>query len=93
LFVDVNANNGLASATVHYRSKPASSYTTAPLALSSGDDRQGHWTASLPRPEGLDTNIEYFVKFKGKSGELGSYGSEGIPFRIHLLDPTATRDP
>jgi hypothetical protein len=93
LFVDVNAPKGLASATVHYRSKPASPFTTAPLGLASGDDRQGHWTVSLPRPEGLDTSIEYFVKLKGQSGELGSYGSEGIPFRIHLLDPTVTRDP
>lgn len=84
---------GVASATVFYRSASATPFATATMKLHEGTEAEGRWTTALPRPPGLESLIDYYVRIVDRNGRVTHYGEPGMVHRIKLADPTRQREP
>ena len=88
LNVEIADQKGVATATVYLRSSAAEHYTTQPMALDSGEPQRGVWKAGLRRPQSAEATLDYYVEILSRAGPRTLYGSETIPFHLHLPDPT-----
>lgn len=82
---------GISGAMVFHRSAPATTFATAAMRLDAGTPDRGIWKAALPRPEGAEATVEYYVEIINSAGARTLSGSAGVPYRLYLPDPTAPR--
>ncbi|MBI4864414.1 MAG: hypothetical protein HY815_29770 [Candidatus Riflebacteria bacterium] len=78
-------------AILFHRSNPQSPYATAAMGCVEGDGHEATWRVDLPRPKGLEVEIEYFSEILTDHDRKAHYGHVGLPHRIRLLDPTKSQ--
>lgn len=75
-----------------HRSAPATPWTSALMEVRNQSDDHGIWTASVQRPLGRETELEYYVRATGSDDRVTHYGLADRPHRLTVTAPSLPAD-